>query len=273
MCIRDRTWCIITNAYSESLKKAFDSYSNNFLGSELVFACGANTFKLEKSLLNKHTLYWKSGLDWNKLPNLVVKDTGITLTGLVLNGHLPSKVLNITVDLPIYNGSKNPNKYFTLVNTGKNYPLKLTVDFYHSSMTTTNQLDAPHQFTFNREQYLNDQKEVHRPKEFLTSLDEVWNKQTALNALESKKDLYSNSFLYKDEISKLILEISEAKRQLNNAKQKKQIEEEKERQREQQENILRLQEITEAADRYRDGLVLTIPSGSYKDTHYCALIE
>lgn len=261
------------STHAESLKTAFDDYSNSFWGSQLVFTCGADTFKLEKSLLNKHTLYWKSGLDWDELPSVIVKDTGITFGGLVLTEHLPERALNIDVELPIYNGAKNPNRYFTLVNSGRNYPLKLTVDFYQSLMTTINQLNAPHQLSFNRERYVKEQKTVNRPREFLTTLDEVWQIEMELTILESKKDSYSNSILYKDKLASLDSKILETKRQLTKAIQSKKTKAEKKIQKEKQEDVLRLQEISEAEDKYQNGLVLTIPPGGYKKTDFCSLAE
>lgn len=42
---------ITASAYAKSLKSAFDDYADSFLSSQLVFTCGAETFKLEKSIL------------------------------------------------------------------------------------------------------------------------------------------------------------------------------------------------------------------------------
>lgn len=264
---------ITASARAESLKTAFDDYSGSFLSSELVFTCGAETFKLEKSILKKHTLYWKSGLDWDEIPNVIVKDTGITFGGLVLTGHLPKQILNVNADLPIYNGAKNPNRYFTLVNSDRNYPLTLTIDFYHSVMTTTNQLNAPHQLSFNREKYLKDQKTVYRPQEFMIQLDDVWKIETNLELLENEKTFYSNPLLYKDKLAKIDSKIQETKRQLTKAKHDKKTKADKKRKAEHQEDLLRLQEISTAADKYRDGFVLTIPAGGYKKTNYCSLAQ
>ena len=148
------------------MKGEFERVTGSLLGGEMVLSCGYNnTFKIASGMLGRPVLYWKSGIEWQKLEDATFKDAGAMFRGLGIQGGVPLKELALDIDLPIFNtGSRHNRKtkrdYFIKSQEGDIVPYEYSLDVVQGRLTSTNMLPITDRVRLDVEKYTEEQSSL-----------------------------------------------------------------------------------------------------------------